>query len=289
MSIGLPVRNGMPLLERALASLLRQSFVDFELIISDNASTDGTREVCEALAARDPRVQYFRQATNIGAVRNFDFVRRMARAPYFMWAAHDDKWDRCYIECLKTKLDRDPTCVGAFGSWFGIDATGRVVVQGEPLLLDGDSPLKRLQGFIFRRPDTFFYGLFRTAEIKRLDMRPWRLLPERAEELSHTWLFYLVARGRLLECTETTFFYYLHSRPDIPPLAMFYIKCGQVVRTIPAIWRATKSPTITGAAGLMNLVYQVRNFVWMIFKRALGMPYASRAEVVQVGARGMRK
>jgi len=136
VSIGLPVYNGMPLLQRALASLLGQSFRDFELIISDNASTDDTRAVCEALASRDSRIRYIRQPLNLGPIRNFDFLLTQARAPYFMWAAHDDEWDQHYVEYLKAKLDTDPACVGAFGSWCGIDDTGRITVQRQNEQLD---------------------------------------------------------------------------------------------------------------------------------------------------------
>ena len=90
VSIGMPVYNGETYIREALDSLLQQTFTDFELIISDNASTDGTGVICKEYAFGDSRIRYIRQATNLGAVGNFEFVLNEARGEYFMWAAHDD-------------------------------------------------------------------------------------------------------------------------------------------------------------------------------------------------------
>src|SRR5688572_28337892 len=93
VSIGLPVYNGERFLSEALDSLLGQTLADFELIVSDNASTDRTAEICLAYAARDARVRYVRQQTNIGAIRNWNFVARQARGQYFKWASANDFCD----------------------------------------------------------------------------------------------------------------------------------------------------------------------------------------------------
>lgn len=90
VSIGLFVYNGEKTLQKAIESLLEQTWSDFELIISDNASTDSTEEICRGLAARDSRIRYVRQARNIGASKNLQYVFDEATGEYFMWAAHDD-------------------------------------------------------------------------------------------------------------------------------------------------------------------------------------------------------
>jgi glycosyltransferase involved in cell wall biosynthesis len=92
VSIGMPVYNGAQYIREALDSLLAQTFTDFELIISDNASTDNTQAICEEYARRDSRIRYVRQSENIGATSNFSFVLNQARSDLFMWAAHDDLW-----------------------------------------------------------------------------------------------------------------------------------------------------------------------------------------------------
>lgn len=86
----MPVYNGKAFIREAIDSLLAQTFTDFELIISDNASTDGTDASCRKYAERDSRIRYVRQPENRGAVTNFQFVLDEAVGKYFMWAAADD-------------------------------------------------------------------------------------------------------------------------------------------------------------------------------------------------------
>lgn len=104
VSIGLPVCNGEPHLRKALESLLAQDYVNIELIISDNASTDGTAAICAGYAARDARVRYHRNPLNLGPTANFNRVLALASGEYFMWAAHDDHWAPDYVR----------SCVEAF-------------------------------------------------------------------------------------------------------------------------------------------------------------------------------
>ena len=99
VSIGMPVYNGEKYIREALDSLLAQTFTDFELIISDNASTDDTGVICREYAARDPRVRYVRQSENRGAMANFQPVLDKARDEYFMWAAANNRWDGAWLGC----------------------------------------------------------------------------------------------------------------------------------------------------------------------------------------------
>lgn len=97
MSIGMPVYNGAKYLNEAIDSLLSQTFTEFELIISDNASTDNTMSICQAYAKNDNRVRYIRQSENIGVMPNFQFVLNESRGVLFMWASADDRWDENWI------------------------------------------------------------------------------------------------------------------------------------------------------------------------------------------------
>lgn len=90
VSIGMPVYNGENYIREALDSLLAQTFTNFELIISDNASNDATETICREYAARDSRIRYFRQSNSIGGLGNFLFVLDEAAGEYFIWASHDD-------------------------------------------------------------------------------------------------------------------------------------------------------------------------------------------------------
>src|SRR5436190_5010540 len=110
----MPVYNGGATVEEALLSLLAQTFTDFDLLISDNGSTDETESICRRLAASDDRVRYVRQTENRGGIANFEFVLAGTAAPYFMWAAADDVWAPDFLETVVRLLDDDPNAVMAF-------------------------------------------------------------------------------------------------------------------------------------------------------------------------------
>jgi glycosyltransferase involved in cell wall biosynthesis len=113
LSIGIPVYNGENFLSEVLTSLREQTFDDFEILICDNASTDRTQEICKEYAARDSRIRYYRNDTNIGANRNFNKVFQLSTAPLFKWSAHDDLYEPTYLEeCVKI-LDENPDIIGA--------------------------------------------------------------------------------------------------------------------------------------------------------------------------------
>lgn len=120
VSIGMPVYNGEKYICEALDALLSQSHTDFELIISDNASTDGTGAICQQYAAKDGRIRYVRQAVNLGALANFTFVRDAARGECFMWAAGDDKWDPNWISEMLNAMKKTGADA-AFGKVQSID------------------------------------------------------------------------------------------------------------------------------------------------------------------------
>jgi glycosyltransferase involved in cell wall biosynthesis len=125
LSIGVPVYNGERYLRQTLEALLAQTFTDFELIISDNASTDGTEAICREFAARDPRVRYHRADVNIGAARNYRRVFELSAAEYFKWHASDDLVEPTFVERCMEALRRDPAVVLAYTETQLIDADGR--------------------------------------------------------------------------------------------------------------------------------------------------------------------
>ena len=119
VSIGLPVHNGAEHLASAIDSLLAQTYTDFELLVSDNASSDGTPEILAALAG-DQRVQVTRHADLQPSSANFNDVLNRAQGTYFMWAADDDLWDPHYLENLVALLDDHPDAVLAFSAFANV-------------------------------------------------------------------------------------------------------------------------------------------------------------------------
>ena len=92
ITVGIPVYNGGTEVERAIKSVLNQTFTKFKVLISDNASTDESAEICKSLEKIDRRIQVHRHDINIGGIQNFYFLLKQARTEYFVWLAHDDWW-----------------------------------------------------------------------------------------------------------------------------------------------------------------------------------------------------
>lgn len=124
VSIGLPVYNGQEYLPEAIEAILAQTFTDFELIISDNASTDHTRAICEQYAAQDPRIRYYREMRNRGAAWNFNRVFHLAGGEYFKWMAHDDRIAPDYLEKCVQSLDQRSELVLCSTAVQHIDGSG---------------------------------------------------------------------------------------------------------------------------------------------------------------------
>lgn len=125
VSIGLPVYNGERYLKKTVESLLDQTFSNFELIISDNASTDSTEDISRDFVSRDSRVRYFRSSANRGAAWNFNNAFKKARAEYFKWAAHDDLHHPRFLETCIDVLDREQSVVLCFTRTDFIDDEGQ--------------------------------------------------------------------------------------------------------------------------------------------------------------------
>ena len=124
LSIGLPVYNGEDYLAESLDALLGQTYEDFELIISDNASTDGTGDMCRRYAKQDTRIRYVLQPENLGLARNHNFVFQESRGELFKWAAADDLYGQDLLQRCVDALDEHPDVVLAHAWEAAIDASG---------------------------------------------------------------------------------------------------------------------------------------------------------------------
>lgn len=168
LSIGLPVYNGEQYLAQALDSLLSQTFGDFELIISDNASTDRTPEICKDYKARDKRIQYHCMDKNYGAARNFNRVFELASSPYFKWAAHDDICEPTFLEQCIDVLDHDPSVLLCYPATAEINELGEVIRKPDVVWdYTNSRPSLRFHSFLRQYHRCFeFFGVIRSRSLR---------------------------------------------------------------------------------------------------------------------------
>jgi glycosyltransferase involved in cell wall biosynthesis len=140
------VFNGEPYLRYALDSLLSQTFERFEMVISDNGSSDGTEEISRRYAALDGRIRYFRHDINRGAAWNHNFLIAKARGRYFPWHHYDDLCEPRHLEQCVAALTSNPLAVLAYPRTVLIDGSGCVTAEyDDRLALFEDSPHARLR------------------------------------------------------------------------------------------------------------------------------------------------
>ena len=169
VTIAVPVFNGDNFLAETLDSVLTQTFQNFELVIADNGSTDGTERICHDYAAKDARIQIHRSEVNLGVTLNFIRAVGFSSAEYFMYLAHDDKLAPSFLEQCVAVLDTHPDVALCYPKAIEIDTQGNALYKKEQFL-DADSPRphKRFRQMI--RMDhncESQFGLMRTDVLKK--------------------------------------------------------------------------------------------------------------------------
>lgn len=168
LSIGLAVYNGENFLAQSIESLLGQTYENFELIISDNASTDATADICARYGKQDSRIRYFRQPQNIGSAPNHNFTIHQARGELFKSASHDDLYARDLIKRCVEALDKQPEVVLAHSWSVVIDEHNAVteVVDYPVNTADLRAP-ERLRSMLFDGWGDDEGGVVRTEVLRR--------------------------------------------------------------------------------------------------------------------------
>lgn len=201
LSVGLPVYNGQRYLAEALDALLDQSFTDFELIISDNASTDATEEICRRYAAEDPRIRYIRQPRNIGLNPNHNFVLREARGEYFKWAAHDDLYGRDLFARCVAALDENRDVVLSHADMAIVDESGTVLRRFDYTLATNSTDVtERFRSLVVTDGADDEYGVIRTDVLR--SVRP----KDGYHHASRPFIAEIAFRGRFHQVPELLYF-----------------------------------------------------------------------------------
>lgn len=206
VSIGLAVYNGERHLAAAIDSILAQTFTDFELVICDNASTDGTEALCRGYERADERVRYHRNDRNIGGARNENLTFERSRAQYFRWAAHDDVLAPTLLERCVEVLDAHPDVVLCHTDVVTIDEDGNefglIARRRDPTL----GPVER-----FRELTDVAVGCEETYGLMRSDALAATGLQRNYTDSDRTLLAHLALLGRFHEIPEPLFYKRVHA------------------------------------------------------------------------------
>jgi glycosyltransferase involved in cell wall biosynthesis len=214
VSIGMPVYNGAHFLRQALDSILAQTYTNFELIISDNCSTDNSYALCEEYAARDTRIRLLRNERNMGAVYNYHRVLTEAHGKYFRYAAHDDVLAHTNIERCVEILEREQEVVLCYPRMQTIDTDGKIIASfSGSLPLREKDPISRWLRFHRLCNDGSMcdpiFGLFRTSVL--------HLTPGLGNFISADMVLLgeIALRGQIHEVPEFLFFERVHAETSV--------------------------------------------------------------------------
>ncbi|MFV2002998.1 MAG: glycosyltransferase family 2 protein [Paracoccaceae bacterium] len=170
VSLCMPVFNGENYIAHALDSIAAQTFDDYEVIVSDNASTDRTQAIVQARAAADPRIRYVRNEQNLGAARNYNIGFELARGEYLKWFAHDDAISSNFLALMVAELDRQPATSLAFGRTVSIGEDGVEIAEfGARMqpVQDDDAVVRYFRTLTSSGSCYPIFGLFRMADLRR--------------------------------------------------------------------------------------------------------------------------
>lgn len=167
VTVALMVYNEQAHVIQAMESILRQGFRDFELLIGDNCSTDGTTEIIEEFARKDTRIRHLLHRTNVGALQNWNALVRAARGEYFVLASGHDLWSDDYLEKLSLELDINQDAALSFAKTEWLDIAGRTFIRPTSLIsTDGMNDCKRFAALMIANQH-YLYGMFRLSALRK--------------------------------------------------------------------------------------------------------------------------
>jgi glycosyltransferase involved in cell wall biosynthesis len=251
--VGMPVYNGEKYIRRALNSLLAQHFSNFEIIISDNASTDATGDICSEFAARDSRVKYVRHQENLGAAANYNFLLDAAHAKYFFFAPHDDEWLEDWIDGAVQALEEFPDASIALGTIEFVDRNNEIIARASPPWgLDQNTPIERISYYLNTEvTDHLLYGVMRSSLIRNFRLGLGETSPERA------LIFTVLATGKIIDSPRMKMINYMSHKTQSELYAFFQFRRWY--------WANLKSHTSVLKALFRELPFRVAAVVFAIY------------------------
>jgi len=218
ISVGLPVYNGEEFLAKAIDSILGQTYENFELIVSDNASTDATEQICREYAAKDRRIRYERQPRNQGAAWNHNHVFELARSEYFKWVSHDDFIDATFLQRCLEILDANPQVVWCHSKSVLVDPSGQRFsgFYGRELSYADDEsagpsrlspwPHQRFRAVVMSKSNLDVYGLIRSSVMSKTGL----MIPYYG--MDKVFVAELSLWGKYMEVPEVLYYGRVHAK-----------------------------------------------------------------------------
>jgi glycosyltransferase involved in cell wall biosynthesis len=197
VTIGMPVRNGGEQVRVAIESLLAQTHKHIRIVISDNCSTDDTFRIISEYAAKDSRVEVFRQPVNVGHFGNFRFVLMKTESPFYMWACHDDVWAPDFVAKNLASLAANPSAVASISQVTMMMEDGTRFPSTGTYALTGPAP-ERVKRFLWDPGEASrFYAVFHAEILKRC-------VPADIDVFGHDWIILALnlIEGEHLELPE---------------------------------------------------------------------------------------
>lgn len=220
VSICMPVYNGAKCMRRALDSLLEQTYTNFVLIISDNASTDGTDEICGEYAGRDSRIKYIRHEQNLGAAANYNFLMDAIETKYFFFAPHDDEWLKDWVGGAVQTLEDSPEASIALGTIDFVSGDDHLVGRASPSWgLDQAKPGDRIRHYLHTEvTDHLLYGVMRHSVVRNFRLGLGETSPERA------LIYTILATGKIADSSKMKMINHMSHKTQSELYAFFQFK-----------------------------------------------------------------
>jgi glycosyltransferase involved in cell wall biosynthesis len=214
VTIGIPVYNGEMYLKQALDSIIKQDYSNLEIIISDNCSTDKTKDICLEYALQDSRIKYHRQELNIGATANFNFILKLASGVLFTWAACDDFLGSSYVRKCVDKLCKYPKAIGCCSdiNFVNEDGTIRTSWTQSYSNIDGldKNIVERVREITSKVGWYGIYSIFRTDILRQTSLCQSRY----ADDV--LLLLELLLLGEIIKVPEYLFYYRVPNMDKTP-------------------------------------------------------------------------
>lgn len=212
-------------IEQAINDILRQDYQNFELIISDDCSTDNSIKLINTLAHKDKRIRFFEQTKNLGMQANYEFTLAQAQGKFFIWASSDDRWDRKFASTLVKAIEKDDQLISVAAPFEFIDESGVYVKDINTSLKDyeGKYAFFRLIKFSIFYFDDFFYGIHRKSCTKGLKVPIWWGINKKIPANNNfPVLAFFLARGRYLRIKGKPLFFKRIHRSSSPRHSAIY-------------------------------------------------------------------